>query len=67
MDDRPGLTRPRPGFGPGADLLEEKKSAPAFLQRRPDAVHMYGVDLMSTDNIIRYFKGACLRCSNERL
>ena len=40
-----------------ADLLEEKKSAPAFLQRRPDAVHVYGVDLLSTDNIMRYFKG----------
>ncbi len=53
-------------FGACADLLEEKKSAPAFLQRRPDAVHVYGVDVLSTDNIMRYFKGAVLRRAKER-
>jgi hypothetical protein len=37
--------------------LEEKKSAPAFLQRRPDAVHVYGVDLMSSANLLEYFTG----------
>ena len=40
-----------------ADLLEEKKSAPAFVQRRPDAVHVYGVDVMSSANLLRYFGG----------
>ena len=42
------------------DLLEEKKSAPAFLQRRADAVHVYGVDLMSSANLLEYFTGTSL-------
>ena len=37
------------------DLLEERKEHGAAVTRRPDAVHLYGVDKMSTKEVLQYF------------
>jgi hypothetical protein len=37
------------------DLFEERKEAPLEVERRTEAVHVYGVDLMSTSDILKYF------------
>lgn len=39
----------------GADLYEERKEAPAEVERRPEAVYVYGVDLLSTRDLLEYF------------
>jgi Nuclear cap-binding protein subunit 3/Tho1/MOS11 C-terminal domain len=38
------------------DLFETRKEAPPEVPRRPEAVHIYGVDLMSTSDLLKYFK-----------
>ena len=38
-----------------ADLFEERKEAPMEAARRPEAVHIYGVDLLSTRDLLQYF------------
>lgn len=38
-----------------ADLLEPKKDVDATVERRPDAIHVYGVDVLSTSDIKSYF------------
>jgi hypothetical protein len=38
------------------DLFETRKEAPPEVPRRPEAVHVYGVDLMSTSDLLKYFK-----------
>jgi len=48
----PQPTAPRP---PASDLLEERADAPPDAPRRPDAVYLYGVDVMSTADIKSYF------------
>jgi len=40
-----------------ADLLEARMEAAAEVARRPDAVHLYGVDLLSTAECLGYFEG----------
>jgi hypothetical protein len=37
------------------DLFESRKEAPPEVPRRPEAVHIYGVDLMSTSDVLKYF------------
>lgn len=37
------------------DLYEERKDAPVEVERRPNAIHVYGVDLLSTSDILKYF------------
>jgi len=37
------------------DLFEERKEAPLDAPRRPEAVHIYGVDLLSTSDLLKYF------------
>lgn len=37
------------------DLFEARKDASAAVPRRPEAVHVYGVDLMSTADLLKYF------------
>lgn len=37
------------------DLFEERADAPADAPRRPDAIYLYGVDVMSTADIKQYF------------
>lgn len=37
------------------DLLEERRPLPGAVARRPEAVHVYGVDVLSTPDILRYF------------
>ena len=37
------------------DLYEERKDVAADVERRLDVVHIYGVDLMSTKDILNYF------------
>lgn len=39
-----------------ADILEDRKNHSADVQRRPDAIHMYGVDRMSTAECLQYFE-----------
>ena len=51
------------GLDPGAggdglmdvDALEARRDAPLTIARRPEAVHLYGVDLMSTSDCLSYF------------
>jgi hypothetical protein len=38
-----------------SDLFEERADAPSDAPRRPDAVYLYGVDVMSTADIKGYF------------
>lgn len=38
-----------------ADLFEERKDAPTTATRRPEAIHVYGVDLLSTKDLLTYF------------
>jgi Nuclear cap-binding protein subunit 3 len=38
-----------------ADLLEEKKEVPMHVPRRPEAVYLYGVDVMSSRDCLSYF------------
>ena len=40
------------------DLLEEKQNVAVSVARRSEAVHVYGVDLMSTGDLLSYFSGA---------
>lgn len=37
------------------DLYEERKEASVDVERRPNAIHVYGVDLLSTSDILKYF------------
>lgn len=37
------------------DLFEDRKEAPVEAERRLDVVHIYGVDLLSTKDILHYF------------
>ena len=39
------------------DLLEERRPLPppGAAARRPEAIHVYGVDVLSTSDILRYF------------
>ena len=37
------------------DLYEERKEVTADVERRLDVVHIYGVDLLSTKDILNYF------------
>lgn len=37
------------------DLYEERADAPPDTPRRPDAIYLYGVDVMSTGDIKSYF------------
>eukprot|EP00889_Picochlorum_renovo_P007758 jgi/Picre1/34788/NNA_002254.t1 len=36
------------------DLYEDRKEAPAEVERRPEAVHIYGVDLLSTKDLLSF-------------
>ena len=38
-----------------ADLLEERKDPEAAVPRRPEAIHLYGVDVLSTAECLAYF------------
>lgn len=38
-----------------ADVLEERKEHGADIPRRPEAIHLYGVDCMSTSECLAYF------------
>ena len=38
-----------------ADLLEERKDTAPEVARRPDAIHLYGVDLLSSSDCLAYF------------
>lgn len=38
-----------------ADVHEERKDVSLTAERRPEAIHLYGVDLMSTNDIMQYF------------
>ena len=38
-----------------SDLFEARRDPSAAVPRRPEAVHMYGVDLMSTNDCLKYF------------
>ena len=38
-----------------ADVLEERKEHGADIPRRPEAIHLYGVDCMSTSDCLSYF------------
>ena len=38
-----------------ADVLEERKEHGADIPRRPEAIHLYGVDCMSTSECLSYF------------
>ena len=40
----------------GADLFEERHDAARAVERRLEAIHLYGVDLMSTRDCLAYFK-----------
>eukprot|EP00891_Asterochloris_glomerata_P008997 jgi/Astpho2/8997/Aster-x0837 len=40
----------------GADLFEERHDAARTVERRLEAIHLYGVDLMSTRDCLAYFK-----------
>lgn len=46
---------PPPSPPPHADLFEERLDPSAAVPRRPEAVHIYGVDLLSTGDILKYF------------
>mmetsp|Transcript_8241 Transcript_8241/g.24586 ORF Transcript_8241/g.24586 Transcript_8241/m.24586 type:complete len:457 (+) Transcript_8241:321-1691(+) len=37
------------------DLLEQKRDAPAEVSRRREAIHLYGVDLLNTREVLSYF------------
>ena len=37
------------------DLYEDRKEAPVEVERRSNAVHIYGVDLLSTKDLLSYF------------
>lgn len=37
------------------DLFEQRKDPGPDIQRRLDAIHVYGIDLLSTSDILRYF------------
>ncbi|KAK9807015.1 hypothetical protein WJX72_010790 [[Myrmecia] bisecta] len=37
------------------DLLEKRQDVDLEVERRPEAIHMYGVDLMSTGDCLKYF------------
>ncbi|PRW58378.1 splicing RNP complex component [Chlorella sorokiniana] len=37
------------------DLFEARRDPGAMVPRRPEAVHVYGVDLMSTGDLLKYF------------
>mmetsp|Transcript_5711 Transcript_5711/g.14851 ORF Transcript_5711/g.14851 Transcript_5711/m.14851 type:complete len:384 (-) Transcript_5711:289-1440(-) len=39
-----------------ADLLETRKDVDTSVVRRPDAIHVYGIDVLSTSDIRLYFK-----------
>lgn len=39
-----------------ADIYEERKDQGAAIERRPEAVHLYGVDRMSTKECLQYFE-----------
>jgi hypothetical protein len=56
--ERFGMTPPTGGEDAGlmdVDLFEERKEAPADVERRLEVVHIYGVDLLSTKDILNYF------------
>lgn len=62
MPDRPetvhiGTSAQRTGVPPvfSPDLLEQRRDAPAEAARRPEAVHVYGVDVLSSADLLRYF------------
>jgi hypothetical protein len=38
-----------------ADLFEPRKDAPADVPRRETAVYLYGVDVMSSSDVLSYF------------
>ena len=38
------------------DLFEERKDAPADLPRREEAMYLYGVDVMRTNEVLQYFE-----------
>ena len=38
-------------------MLEEKKNVAKSVARRPEALHIYGVDLLSTSELLSYFSG----------
>lgn len=37
------------------DLFEERADVPPDAPRRPDAVYLYGVDVLSTRDVLSYF------------
>ena len=38
------------------DLLEARTEVSPVVDRRPDTIHVYGVDLMSTKDVLGYFR-----------
>ncbi len=38
-----------------ADLLDPMRTVETEIARRPEAIHLYGVDLMSTKDVLKYF------------
>ena len=45
----------KPTLTPPPDLLAARRDAAPAVPRRPDAVHLYGVDLLSTADCMAYF------------
>lgn len=37
------------------DLFEARTEAARDVERRPDTIHLYGVDVMSTNDVLQYF------------
>ncbi len=37
------------------DVLEGRKDVPLDVERRLDTLHLFGVDVMSTGDVLRYF------------
>lgn len=46
---------PPPRPQPRPDLFEERNEAPPDAPRRPEAVYLYGIDVMSTADVKAYF------------
>ena len=57
------------------DLFEARRDPSVAVARRPEAIHVYGVDLMSTGDILKYFadyggwcgRGTCMQALPARL
>jgi hypothetical protein len=55
----PPHSSPLPAAGPPPDLYEDRVDAPLDAERRSEAVYLYGVDYLSTSDILGYFADYC--------